>query len=64
MKSDTANRIAKAAHQCGNAVQELRDALTDANALQSDCIGELIREAAELKRKLARLAEVIELDSK
>lgn len=64
MKSETAKRIANAANQCGNAVQDLRDSFHDANALQGDCISELIREAAELKRKCSRLADLIELDTK
>jgi len=63
MKSPTANRIKKAAHQCGNAVQDLRDSLKVANGLQGDCIGELIRESADLQRRIARLAQVIELDA-
>lgn len=64
MKSETAHRIKKAANKCDNAVGALRDALTFATVLQGDCIGELIRDAAELKRKCARLADVIEQDAK
>lgn len=64
MKSDTAKTIAEAAADIESATRNLRHALTDATALQGDCIGELIREAAELKRKCARLADVIEQDAK
>lgn len=65
MKSEnTIKFVTFAAWKAGEAVQALHDALPDANALQGDCIGDLIREAEELKRKCARLAEVIEQDSK
>ncbi len=62
MNSETSSKIAMAASMAGNAVQALRDALPSANAIQGDCILDLILDAAELKRKCARLADVIEQD--
>ena len=60
----TAEKLTAARDAIGNAVQALRDAMADATSLQADCIGDLIQEAANLKRKAARLADVIEQDSK
>ena len=64
MKSETANIITEATADLESASRNLRSALKGSTALQGDSIGELIREAAELKRKCARLADLIEQDAK
>jgi len=58
----TLEKLKEAANHASNTTQALRDSGIAANNVTGDCILPLIQRAAELKRDIMRLAEMVNLD--
>jgi len=58
----TLEKLRMAESQLNNAVVALREAAIDANNVTGDCILPLIGRAADLRRDVSRLADMVNLD--